>query len=1264
MPGGQNQAATDNRVETANQLVNVLRRSVRSCFDIGPDRIIAAVIPLLSDYAATESRAAAYRVLRHGLVSTGLPLAEAWRSHSLDIYLTATLLRDRKSTAEKEQAVKLFRSITELVYCDESGVQPIGQGVVRAMVACAEHASDPMRTVYIETLVELAIFDLPLLYSGGALSVLLESLHHGPLEIAPEITKVLLLLLDLPESRAAFRPGIDLDWALSGFTDLSALVSATTASHEILQNSVRVVTTMLRSWAGLLYLCLNQRRAIVSLVTALKVGHLEVRTEIIKMLVDTFDVSLGMERQRQRAEAKEKSDLPELETAEGRAVPSRAAQEMSREQRERNRNRITLIDHYLSFVLVVFIDSGLIEALVHLLQTSAETQKGASLLMSTVLQLGDRVLPQRYNVMVHQLPDLFASALQLKNLENRGKATQALSAVDRASRLLRSQVLIENPRERRSSGASKQDQRTTGEKGLRAPTVTHAVGATAAATDETTFRSQLVDTQVLNTRDHTKWNIDLLMEIVSGRTLLNARRLEDAMRSTKFLRRLLAFFHPFALRFSDLPATVPNRVFTRMGCALLTTLTATSEGVKFLAEDGLLQEMHDAFAQISATKPQTNDPIFAKSRITSTLAQGYLEFVGTLSATNEGVKLLTRSNIWTAIYKLWQQQRRDDIVRILLEKLDYALDGHPRVLLSWAMYSGSRPLRRFATELLARIIRRNAAPNMWALELFMSQLGDTSDSIREIVIAVVKDVCKSPEMLERVIAMRPTLDWLGETGHELMLRFLSIPVGIHYLLEGDFIEREMEEWYHERSLRYAVQMEVHLTRATDIHRNRDDRDLEADFDGTAPPHFYGELVKTAEGCQLLDQKGHFIDFSLFIRQHGMESSDKDILARLKSVLWAVGNIGSSVDGLPFLESDGTVANIVDMAEQSPVLSVRGTCFYVIGLISSTRQGAEMLQDYGWQSVCTTFGDPIGICVPRDLDRFAHLPSWHPHIEGDCRRSPDRGTVSPLQRTVLSLLSDLSNPILTNKTAKRLSRLRQRHKNLFSDPAFFIKVLDFLDSFKLRQGIRKFVWDLMNVKLDGAMAAKIAALQAGPLAPADTRPSASDPLPRSVTLPALAHTDGIPTSGAINRKHRTMTATTASRSLHHRNNSDGPSILSGTALVNEDDDDQGDDAVGALLSDEDDDDLDESDATPLPDDDAVDPSAPYFNRKERHPVWQQASSAFDGSPDDGEDDEDEDGDDSFEGGHAEAASDLPRLAPTPAVRIIGGFAPTESTVGAL
>jgi hypothetical protein len=108
-------------------------------------------------------------------------------------------------------------------------------------------------------------------------------------------------------------------------------------------------------------------------------------------------------------------------------------------------------------------------------------------------------------------------------------------------------------------------------------------------------------------------------------------------------------------------------------------------------------------------------------------------------------------------------------------------------------------------------------------------------------------------------------------------------------------------------------------------------DSENDFevlqpgDGLTPPHFYGELTKTEEGCHLLREKGHFKLFSNFVRNFSLENhaAAEESLNQLKAVLWALGNIGATKNGLPFLEEEDIVKDIINLAECSDILSLKG-----------------------------------------------------------------------------------------------------------------------------------------------------------------------------------------------------------------------------------------------------------------------------------------------------------------------------------------------------
>jgi len=60
--------------------------------------------------------------------------------------------------------------------------------------------------------------------------------------------------------------------------------------------------------------------------------------------------------------------------------------------------------------------------------------------------------------------------------------------------------------------------------------------------------------QVLLDRSHIRWNYEIIIDLVEG-PLLNPKRLDEAIKATKFVRRLFSFLHPFNNRFSTIKRT-------------------------------------------------------------------------------------------------------------------------------------------------------------------------------------------------------------------------------------------------------------------------------------------------------------------------------------------------------------------------------------------------------------------------------------------------------------------------------------------------------------------------------------------------------------------------------------------------------------------------------------------------------------------------------------------------------------------------------------
>ena len=70
------------------------------------------------------------------------------------------------------------------------------------------------------------------------------------------------------------------------------------------------------------------------------------------------------------------------------------------------------------------------------------------------------------------------------------------------------------------------------------------------------------------------------------------------------------------------------------------------------------------------------------------------------------------------------------------------------------------------------------------------------------------------------------------------------------------------------------------------------------------------------------------------------------------------------------EGEQTSATLQAISKQYPLPN--RTCFYVLGLISSTPQGAEVLDEYEWEATVTPLGFTTGLCLPMDVEKFLYV----------------------------------------------------------------------------------------------------------------------------------------------------------------------------------------------------------------------------------------------------------------------------------------------------
>ncbi|RWA10306.1 hypothetical protein EKO27_g4809 [Xylaria grammica] len=1048
-------------VGRANNLVDLFKRYPTLKYDlvwsIFGDRI---QMMLLS--GSREVVAAGYRTLRYAI--SDLASLKKIRALNTDFMVVISLAKDRKADVEREQALKFVRAFLDI----KEGVREVSRALVRAIVSVAEHAEDRLRPICIETLAEVLLRDPALLIAAGGLTPISEALAEGTYKSPESLSSVFLFLLDAPQTRKFLRAGYDLEVMFTAFTD-------SLFSYEgVVKQNAKAISLALKTWSGLMSLSMFNFRAIRSLVSSLMLPNNNIRDTILDLLYSLLRIKPPSWATSYLA-GRRLTTYGRVATLKS-AIPHKAEISYEDEGTEQN-----FVEHYTALLLAVFIKSGLMPNLLEVAQHAEDPmlKRKATLLIGETLKLASRILPPSWSSELQLLPELFSAAAKFDD-ESRFNATGIVYQISSVSRTLhRSSV----------SGYTASGLSSTGPVEMATSLEDAYKHGNSANTDDATFRQLLIDSGVLSSSNPAKWKWDIMLKIIEG-PLTNSKRLEEAIKASKFIKSVIGFYRPFKYRFSEVPSTRNTQKYIRVGCALMHTLLQTVEGVRYLTDNKLLRQIAECLAQCDPSSGLTAQyPMFSRDRLTDTLCGGYFPMLGVLSSDPKGVQMLERWRIFNMMYHIIDFKQRPDLIKMILANLDYSLQGHPRVLLSKALTAGTKDMRIHATNVLRKyaISQRIASSGQiisdakWAIQLLVTQLYDPEVEVCATAVKILEKACNSKPLLEYIVECRPALDHLGEIGAPLLLRFLSTSIGYHYLDGLDYISNEMDDWFLGRNDTYVSLIEASLARSffegTDDHPNRlsmyEDVDEDGDHDSHMPPHFYRELTRTKEGCQLLEDKGHFQEFASTIREYGMQSDDPELITKVKGCLWAVGNVGSMELGAPFLESTDVIKRIVQIARTHDVMSLRGTAFFVLGLISRSVHGLEILSEYGWLSNTTLLGKSFGLCIPNDLSKFLSYQPWKHEIPLSIRLPDPQHTIpnpalvivdetDDTNKRVLELIeADLGDMILYKKARVELHQLRHQKVPGFRQPAMFRRVLGLLESHHYKLADRHLIIELFE-----------------------------------------------------------------------------------------------------------------------------------------------------------------------------------------------------------
>ncbi|XP_038210519.1 rapamycin-insensitive companion of mTOR-like [Zerene cesonia] len=511
------------------------------------------------------------------------------------------------------------------------------------------------------------------------------------------------------------------------------------------------------------------------------------------------------------------------------------------------------------------------------------------------------------------------------------------------------------------------------------------------------YRDNLIKSSlVMQKKDGNTWNWEIIRTILkeTDTPLLN---LSDSCHKA-WASRIINYLKPSSNKYShtDLSTTCNGHSATRAGCQLIRHLLQhnDTDSKKFLEDF-----FNDVNRQIEAiqTGKKAHECLFSPQHMCNTMCQMYFLFIGQLCHSNTGLRLFKKSKLYENLLELATKTHHSCYVKLVISSLDYTLDACPRDILAKTLTCNNQASRLYATQFLNVLMRASRKSrdlvrrktklkknlleehwklsrrdeevsegvdmDTWVLQMLVGQIRDESKVVVKNALAILEEAFSVPAYQEKLMGLRDTL---GEScgfgkscepssvetsaaGDRAYLLWLALQIAAARYQQHDdaisFINKHLQYWDKSYNYRYVrlVEAEVHesVRRARGARRG-----------ARLPPHALAALAALAAPVAPFAPAAPAAPAAAAPPPFARALLAAALPQHYK--LQLVMNLSNN-----FLE-DSVPVHVVRLAKYCPVYSVRATAFYVLGLIGSTYDGANLLAELGWFCVRHTRHDQFPI----------------------------------------------------------------------------------------------------------------------------------------------------------------------------------------------------------------------------------------------------------------------------------------------------------------
>lgn len=940
---------------------------------------------LLSEDSIITS--AAYRICRY--LIDDVEFVEWLLKLRLDAFIIISLAKDNSHQMEREQALRLVRTFSDYH-------ANIPKGIVQAVISCIEKQDDTLRNMTLETLLELCFVNPQVVNECHGMRVLESILQDYTLfPVASIILDAVLHLMSTRATRVHFLDDLNISVLFTVFSDTN---TRATLNVEKMQNACLLISKALKDYNGLMLFSMDNFRPLKELLSFFQIplcAHylIDIFLDVLRIKKLSFNKS----------------------TSSFKLVPSHFSQESM------------LINQHVTLLILIMYNSGFIDHIWELLSRHKEEEK----LVSNAVVAKARYLLSEFLNMAMNLLDIDVP------FANKAAQRSKTSFYDETFEF--GKVSYNMNKSRNTLGMVGIDYG----KNVKSISQNIKESSMGREVDDMKFRKMVYDSKVLQTKDFSKWNWNIIQELLEG-PLLNAKLLDELVKSTKFIRRLLIFYRPLRLRFSAVEKGARlSQKYVQVGCQFFQMLTSTSLGMKIFMDDTkIIPQL--ASLLFRAMEGHTSGNIINEASLKTKIIVGYFKFVGVLTQSSNGILLLKRWNFFTVIYKMFDISSTISLKLLLLTlpEMDLKYSGHCRTIMGKALVIPNEEVRIKATENLGEklqglskftkdtndkgMLDDRGSLQRYIMEMLTRQLYDLSPKVVAISDQALYNFIIAEECSQEMgSSLRKSLKQMAFIRSPILFEIMGTPYGFQLLSEINFVQDERKSWLETKNREYVSFVEDFLSASQYSAGSTSTRGINQVE--RLPQHFYESLARTEDGISLIGQSGDLVDFINIIKKYikDLTCINDDPLGEvieIKSALWCVGYIGSTELGIGLLDNYALVEDIIQISYEASETMVRFTAFFALGLISKTKEGCEIMDEMGWSCCLNVQGSPMGITYPTRLDSFLSYneKKWSMYedykeemLEFDTKFGELVGDVEPIKLNLDVLLKEkdmIENPL--------------------------------------------------------------------------------------------------------------------------------------------------------------------------------------------------------------------------------------------------------------